>query len=285
MKNNSKKLKIFFSLLIFLLILLIALTALSVWLIAGKLSPNKTQILKKIPFPLAIVSGQPILSNVFFSNVEALAPAMKETGQTEILKKLYEASINQEINRQLAKQAGVFPNEKQINYEFQAAVQSKEQEKYPLDEKTYKNLILKPNLTLINLRVWFNGQKKLNPTAYGTADLILNKIKQGEKLENLALLYSQDQQDKFLEGDAGFIESNGILPEILEKLDEMALGDIKAIASRRGLHIILLAGNDNNGPSSGERMRLKQIFIQTTGFEEWIQMETKKLKIIKVIDF
>lgn len=269
----------------FLIIFFAVIFFFSVWLIFGKQTPEKLFILKNFPFPIAIIGKEPIFSNKFIKNAKSLEALMAKTDQTEVLKKTYQALISEKIILKIAKQNNIQISQQREKYEIQTMSQNTDLNKYPINYDDYKNIILKPNITLNYLQIWYNQQQKFNTDAYSRANLVLDKIKNGETFENLANAYAQNASDKIFEGDYGFLESKKILPEVLEILDQMKIGEARIIPSRRGLQIILLTNKDNKGYLSGERFRIKQIFLQTEGFNEWLQNETKKIRIIKLINF
>ncbi len=289
MKKNQKYLKITLS---FIAVLFILLAIFLYWLYSGTLTPTKNKILNSLPFPMAFVNGQAISMSQFtfrynLSN-EVLNPAFNLQKESSIKNSVYNTLIQEAKINQIARANGVFVGSKEIDdtYKEQESKSDLENDKsfdellkiYHFDKHTYKNAVIKPELLLNALKIWFNSQKELNKILYEQANKVSQKISNGEDFKLLAKNYSQEEVEKSIEGDLGYLDISEILPELREQVSTIQTGEYKVIPSRFGLHIIKLE------EKSGNKIHLRQIFLNGTSFENWYLIESKKIKIIKLLN-
>ena len=300
MKNLKKNLlkKFISNAIIFLLLILIIIGCFAFYISAGSLSPLKEKLLRRFSVPLELVNSRPVYSTLVFKYADLLkfnaAQNDQKTNNADLASQaLLLAEKKQEIG-QLASRFDVQAAEKQLQFEYSEFLNNSESSKSSqffadlrnnnLNEADFKSLILKPEIEIANLQTWFNGQASLNQKAYEKIQEIQGKINAGTDFGALAKIYSEDASSNILEGDLGFVESQAILPELLEKLDGMEDGQVQAIASRYGWHIIKLVEKDNQGRQNGQRLHLMQIFLKSAGFNSWLEQETKSFKIVKLIN-
>lgn len=276
-----------------LLVLFFALFLL--WLLTAPLSSAKIKILKTLPIPLAEVNGHFLTVNEFLRRTDFLNSISRSQGYNsgdEINSQLYLRVIEEKKISLLAGSLGVLPGDRQVGREYQersdaeklasgndldARLASKHASK-----EDYVEFILKPELTLVNLLVLFNGKGSLNKESYGLAGDLLKKLSDGMDFRGLARAYSQEQAGKTTGGDLGFVNTGSLLPEIRETVEAMNPGEVKIIPSRLGLHLIKLEERENE-TAGAARVHLKQIFIKTDGFENWYKSQTNSYNIRNII--
>lgn len=287
-QRKKRTLKIILALLGAIIFLLILTSA---WLYSGDLTTLKIKTFRFLPYPMALVNGRPILMSDFIlrlSTAQKIAgsvdgmPAADET-QSAVYKQLVEeAKI-----AQVAYRHGVSVGTQEISAEYatQAAQADLEGKKnfeellnsYGLSRKDFESQILRPQLLLANLQIWFNSQSQLNPTAHNLAGSLAEKIRQGEDMATLATANSEDITGKSTGGDLGFVDPADLLLDLREGVANMKTGEVKILVSRFGLHIIKQVAQQGN------EVHLLQIFLKTGDFNHWLNQEIKNIKIWKLI--
>ena len=245
---------------------------------------------------MALVNGHPVFARNYFTRLDFSKNFAQKQGvkvPDNISQSVYNSLVNEEKNSQIAHKNKIFLSSKEINDEFQRQVQNNDQaggssfadmlKGYDITEGFYKKNIIGPRLILDKLNIWYNKQTDLNKFAYDTAASLKTKIEKGENFEGLAKKFSQDQASSLVEGDLGFVEIPKLLPELQEQLDGVKPGELKLIPSRFGLHLIKVVETDNNGPQNSSRVHLQQIFIKTTGFDDWLLNEQSKIKVKQIV--
>ncbi len=273
------------------LVLVVALFC--AWLYTGKLTQSKQAILQTFSLPIALVNGQAITMKNF---VFKYSLAKKLFGQQELAKQ--DSEIKQKIFNQLidekelelfAVQKNLSINQRDLDNEYAAQAKAVNLEgkkslsellsSYGLNEVALKNQILKPQLLFIKLRVWYNSQESLNTQAYGRAGELVAEIKKGTDMGQLAANFSQDETGKSTKGDLGFVDIADLTPELKEPVAGLLIGEPEIIPSRQGLHIIRLEAKNGN------KVQLRQIFLNTGDFESWWNSQKQTFKIYKLINF
>lgn len=236
------------------------------WLNTGHISPLKQKLLSRLPAPVALVGSRPVWSTEYFGRLEALRPyepqgiseqTYRETVYNRLLQEKAMDRLAGGLNAEAYKLLPGSSGEERLLSGWQ-------------DRKTA-------------LQIWYNGQENLNSEAFQKAERLQKLLAEGTPFEQLAADNSQEPLSKAFNGDLGYLEAKDLLPEILRAVDTMRTGEIKKVATRQGLHIIKLDGKDNLGQDNGQRIHLKQIFISESGFENWLDAEINKIKIIKLI--
>lgn len=88
--------------------------------------------------------------------------------------------------------------------------------------------------------IFFNPKKGSPEAAIGRAEVVLEKLRKGDKFENLAQQFSEDPN--FSAGGAlGTFKSGDFLPEIEQAISDLKVGETTPIVkSRMGFHIVKL---------------------------------------------
>lgn len=286
----QKKAKKIFWIIVILVIVIIGLIFASwVWLSSGQMNSAKEKIFNVLPFPAAMVNGRPISIKTYitrYRSAEALAqknhnfpPDLKQSVLNRLIEETRLAVV--------AQQHKVTATPQQIEAEYNSlASQSGFAQTlagYGLSESAFKNEVIANDVIASNLLVWFYSQRDLNSQAYSKADEILNKLGLGQKMADLAKIYSDDGQTQIMGGDTGFIGQSQILPEVVKILNEMKPGDQKVIATRYGIEVVQLDQQDKNGLNGETRWHLEQIYLAGSNFENWYNNQIKNFKIIKIV--
>lgn len=285
MPNHKQKTLKFITNLFLTIFILFVLFCL--WLYMGNLTNYKIKIFSKFPLPIAFVNGA-VITMADFNNIQTINQSINGIeSSSETLAISYKAVIDKALIAILAqnKNIQVTSNEIDTEYEllssttplegkssFQELLQS-----YRVSEQLYKNQVIKQDLLIRKLNIWFNSQKNLNPSAFSQANLLLSEVQSGQNIEVLAKLHSQDEASQSIGGDLGFLDITEILPELRDGILNLKSGNAGVFASRYGLHILKIEDIINN------KIHLKQIFINTQSFNTWLNLEKSKIKTIKLL--
>ncbi len=150
------------------------------------------------------------------------------------------------------------------------------------DESQFRNLVIAPQANEAALRVKYNSDFAKNQADYDQVSSVLRELNNGTSFEELAKSSSDDKVSGQLGGDLGFVTETEILPELASALKNSAIGEVnkQIIISRLGYHIIYpMEVADKDGQ---KLWYLKQIFIETSGFESWLSSEISKFKVWQI---
>lgn len=237
------------------------------WLNIGKLTPLKQKVLSRIPTPIAIVGSRPVWSTEYFKRL-AILRAYQPKGMDE---QTYRNTVYDRLLQEKAEDLLTI-NSTAETYSTSIYI---DQGGKLLNEWQNKRT---------SLQIWYNNQQQFNPEAFQKIERLQKLLADGISFEELAADNSQELLSKTFNGDLGYLEAKDLLPEILQAADSMKIGEVKQVVSREGLHLIKLEGRDNLGQDNGQRIHLKQIYVSESGFENWLNAEINKIKIIKLIN-
>lgn len=267
---------------IFLFAVVVTITML-VWLYTGSLSATKIKIFQRTPLPMALVNGHPLLMSAFIArnNVALLSSGQNTNPQLKI--SIHDQLIKEAVVSQLASQKDISVNQAQIDSEYSALESQPNFEQslqsFGFDSNSFKNDIIKPELLLQHLQIWFNSQPDLNSGAYTLANSLVAQINSGQNIAALANEYAQNSSDKGSGGDMGFVQITDISPELRENVSELKPGETKIIPGFKGLYLIQLE------EQTGNFLHLREIFLTTADFNAWLESQIKNYSIINFIKF
>lgn len=270
-----------------LLVLLILLSVFLAWLYSGTVTSAKVVIFQAVPLPMALVNGYPLPMKDFLIRLniaqKTLGKPAAQKAKSDIIKKL----IREQEVSQLARQKDVSVSQKQIDQEYsRLAGQTNLQGKANfgeflaargLTENILKNNIIKKQLLLNQLLIWFNSQPALSPEAYARANSLIEKIKNGEDMPSLASQFTQDELGKQTGGDMGFVQIIELSPELREGVSSLEPNQAKIVPGTAGLHVIRLE------QQLGNQLHLREIFLNTSSFDVWLNAQTKKFSVINLL--
>lgn len=260
-----------FGILVSVLVILIGIF--SIWFYSSPASNFKNRVASMLPFPAAFVGGHPVyIKDVLRrNNLDQLV----QQQQVIVVADKYGISVGK------PQLDGQFNLIKQQTPNFSSLVNQN-----GLTEAEFKTSVLKPELLYTNVRVWYNGERSLNKDVYSLADSIKQQLSAtsatSSLFSDLAARYSQDEATKNMGGDLGFVNIGSLWPEFQSVFDSMSVGDARIVPGRDGVYIFQIMAKDNNGPNNSLRAETREIYLQTSGFQEWYANETKNIKIIKL---
>ncbi len=266
-----------------LLFAVIVAVAMLVWLYTGSLSTAKVKIFQKVPLPMALVNGQPLLMSAFLTRYNVAQLSSNGSVNPQLKISIYNQLIKEAVVAQTASQKDISVNRAQIDFEY-SALQSQSNfqpslQNFGFDPNSFKNDVIKPNLLLQHLQIWFNSQPNLNPNAYALANDLITQINGGQDMAVLAGKYAQNLTDKGSEGDMGFVQITDISPELRESVSELKPGETKIIPGLKGLYLIILE------EQTGNSLHLREIFLPTANFNDWLESQIKNFNIINFLKF
>jgi parvulin-like peptidyl-prolyl isomerase len=231
----------------------------------------------------------------FSTNDGLVRLRMKER---DVLNKL----IEDKIVEMLAQSKGIIISDKDVDEAVETSLKKADssyqklavnlKSNYGWTVSQFKEKVVKNQLYLEKLFKWYQEGVK-NSNDYKRAREARNNIlDDGSNFNEIVKKFS-DGQSANQNGQISWIEESFIIPEVAEKLKSMKEGEISdIIVSPLGMHIIILDGrrvkeieNDKKARDktvnlkNKEEFQLRQIFIRSTNFIDWLQKQKKKLQI------
>jgi len=275
---------------IIIIVLVILVAGFGFWVFKGNLSQAKIRVLKDLPIPIALVDSKPLYLDDYLPRLDlAKKTAAKGEDEAQLKQQVLNEMINEQKLKLLASKHRITVSDNELDEEYRNIANMSELQgqsmtdflaSLGLNERLFKQILLKPQILGSKLNVWYNGQPGLNEEVYAKAQEVEQRVQAGEDFGKLAASYSQDDSSRVMEGDMGFLKINDLLPELKEGIDGMQPGQIKLMSSRYGIHLILLVEKEDQ---DGGQAHLKQIFFKTEGFDDWLTKQTKDIKVKNLI--
>jgi parvulin-like peptidyl-prolyl isomerase len=270
-------------------ILILALLGTLLWLYTGTFSAAKMKVFAKVPLPAALVDNYPVSGKELMVRYAFAKGYLKDQPieQSKLLNNIYQQFLDQKKLELVAKHVGVTVTDAELEEQYQsvlteqakgdeAALRQALEENYGFTLDDFKHKVLYIEQLQINLTTWYNSQKNLNNATYKTADSLLAQIKDGKSFADVAKAYTQDENGKAFDGDAGFITSKELLPEFQKQVETAALNTPIVVTSRYGVHIINVS--EKTGQGSETKYHVQQIFLKTAGMDEWLKTQMDSIK-------
>ncbi len=220
-----------------------------IWLYKPSLSGKKLKILSALSLPIASVNGKLVFAREFLEIKNSF------TGFSQVSdEEIYNSFILNKKYEELQKEVG-----------------SKPIYKNPSDSADF---LKKFDAIKKGLALFYNSNQNLNSDSYSLANNILLRLKEGERFESLAKTYSKDSYSAIFGGLTGG-NPELFLPETQVKINEIIGNEPVIIPSSLGLHIL---------KKDTKTSTLRQIFLKTNGFEEWLENSTNQIKTKKFIN-
>ncbi len=145
-------------------------------------------------------------------------------------------------------------------------------------ERLFVKYVIEPSAIDAGLRTHFNSRQK-DSAQLVEANQILNKILAGEKFEDLAKQLSDDKVSAQFGGDLGFFKDGQILPELAEQIKKGPVGEVQkeVFVSRIGFHIVYPV--ETAEKDGVKYWHGKHILIVTDGYDQWLDEQTKDIKV------
>jgi len=264
--------------------ILVLLIIIGAWLYTGSLNETKLSVFSATGAPLGIIDYRLITAgqvkekmklsatsgvSAKLSFDQALDAVIRDSKTLAVAQK-YDATAKSELINIAYEQAIVDSKQNQSDFEKNL------QKEYHLSANDFKNSVLAPLYTEIALRSWYAQSQNLQKTNHDLMESLQTKAQNGENFEDLAKTYSQDEATKQLGGNLGFIPETKLLPELALALSKAEKGNIILAGSRTGLHLIQI--NNINDDAGTRTYDARQIFLKTTGFNDWINQEQQKIR-------
>ena len=240
---------------------------------------------------LAQVGDQILDFNYFKERLRVAAIAAADSGMAEqtLKQQVYDRMVFEAEVEQVSRRFNVQVSQTQLDAEYNYAANARQPvfggglpqyyKKYGIDEKFFRQAVVLPEAELAALQMWYNGQENLNTGAYATLKQAESDLVAGTDFGSVAQKLSDDGRTAQLYGDSGFVNTSDLLPEIAAAVQNMKIGDTKQLISREGLHYVTIEGRKAADATHSEQIRIRQIFIQTSGFADWFTSETKNIQV------
>lgn len=233
---------------------------------------------KVVPLPVAFVDGKSIRLSDLYQRVQVAKKLENHPEEGDILNRMV---IESKVAA-LAKKYNLSVSQEEIDNAVKSlGATSSELNKFGIDEKYYKENIVKSDLLIQKLASWLASQKNQNSDAYTKVDSAQRDLKAGVAFEQVAEKYSDDSLNAKVGGDLGFVGIRDIFPEIYSELAKIKDHDTHVVYSRLGVHILQVLNTDNNGPDGTQRFHIRQIFIKTQDFNSWL--DKQGISVIKLL--
>jgi len=257
------------------------------WLYSGPLTPPKIAVFRVVPLPMALVNFQPLPMGNFLTRFSAAQKVLGQPQAEQDKFKIVDRLIWELELRQMASGRDIFISQKQIDQAYADAGETVDLKgsanfqnylaSQGLSPDAFKEDALRPAILLSQLHVWFNSQQNLNPQAYQLADSLIGEINSGTDMAVLAGEYTQDPAGKEASGDMGFVQITDLSPELRETAGGMKVGEAKIIPGAAGLYIFRDEGQ------IGNQIHLRDILLQTSDFNAWLDNQIKNFKVINLL--
>lgn len=260
------------------------------------------KITKVAPYPVAFVNWHPIRFSdyaedtdtlkIFFDSQGANLGAPLPTDQ-ELKSQVLDRLVKNELSYQLAKRYDIGVSKDEMEEEMEKIiaqdgsrddVEKTLQDEYGWGIDEFKAKVLKPFLVQQKLQEAISKDETLSQEAKKKAEDVLAEIKKGDRsFEDLAKEYGEDStaQDG---GDLGYFGKGMMVPEFEEAAFALKVGETsRLVLTKYGYHIIRVEEQirDDNGEVS--QVRAGHILIKTKSLDDYLNEETAKAKIWRLI--
>jgi parvulin-like peptidyl-prolyl isomerase len=277
-------------------ILILVVLGAVIWLYTGNFSEAKMKVFTKVALPAALVDNYPVSGKELMVRYAFAKGYFKDqpVEQSKLLNSVYQQFLDQKKLELVAKRVGVTVTNTQLEEQYkslvaeqangdEAALRQALEENYGFTLEDFKSKVLYIEQLQINLTTWYNSQKDLNSQTYKTAEGLLAQLKDGKAFADVAKAYTQDENGKAFDGDAGFITSKELLPEFQQQVETAALNTPIVVASRYGVHLINVS--EKTGEGSETKYHVQQIFLKTAGIDGWLKTQMESIKTTNLLAF
>jgi parvulin-like peptidyl-prolyl isomerase len=268
---------------------------------------------KVIPYPAAVISSKHVVliselqknlksvqnfyENQNFSEAGLRVDFSTENGRKRLLvkkKEILNKLIENKIVEMLARERGIA-----ISNDAVTQAVGEEIEKYGNKDETLENLqklygwsqgdfeknLVKPDLYQAALEKYVRENEIDFQKAKEKIGQALDEIKNNRRdFSEVAKEYSEGESAKN-GGDLGWFSAEQMLPQLSVVAFTLAKGEMSdTIESALGYHVIIL--DDKKTGDGVEKIKIRQIFVKTENFGEWLAKQEKNIKIfIPLKDF
>ena len=281
-------------------IILIGIAIFAYWLYSAPLNPTKTNILTKTRLPVVIVGTKTISLTEIERRLEiakeVVGADVVQKNKAELQKQIVERLILDSQDLTQASKLNITVSDAEVDEQYQRLVvqlaagnesefETLVKDNYKITKVEFKSDIIKPELLQGKIQVWFNNQKDLNSALYQRLSDAKQKLDQGQEFGQVAKVYSDDEESKNLDGDAGTVSYSELLPEFQEGLKDPKAGEIRTLVSRHGLHLIKIIDIDISEGTDKPKLHVAQIFFKQNDFGDWYKKQLENIKVYRLLKF
>jgi hypothetical protein len=258
-----------------------------------------------VPYPIANWGGKNFITinrlknqlgsvvtfyeNQDFSDLGMRVDFTTEDGKKRL--KLKEKNIlNKLIENQLieneAKKRGIVINSEDISQEVSRKMQEYDSEEYFKENMTrlygwtredFERNIVKPDMYKEKLFEDIQKKDQSRVDAKNKITAAWKELENGREFALIAEKYSEGESAKN-KGELGWFGKSEMLPEIAQAIFNLKKGErSEIIESSLGYHIVFV--EDTKNESGSDRLQLKQIFVRTKNFSNWLEEHMKKTTV------
>jgi parvulin-like peptidyl-prolyl isomerase len=267
-------------------------------------------ITKVLPYPAALVDGQPIRLSEYQENVRILerfyeaekkraVPGSIFPDGGEIRKRVLDRLVREQLARNLASRYGIAVSRDDVEKAYDSSIldqgavgtpaglvraeaqaEKTLRELYGLSPGQYKNGILAPYVVAQKLQEELRKDEVLNAEKRKKAEAALDEVRAGKPFKDVALAFSEDPAVSSNGGDRGFMTRGLLPPEVEKEAFDMRAGDIRGvISSAHGYHIIRVESRQEEaGIVKG--VRLQEILIKPISLDDYLDVQLKKADVV-----
>jgi parvulin-like peptidyl-prolyl isomerase len=206
--------------------------------------------------------------------------------EKDILNKL----IEDEIIKQAANKRGIAISDSMINQEVENKLREYSgteqltdnlQRLYNWTIEDFKKNIVKPDMYKEALQKKISEEDKENINAKNKINQAKAELDNRSKFEDVVKKYSEGESVKN-NGDLGWFSPDQMLPELAQIAFSLKKGESSdVINSSIGFHIIEIV--DLKEENSKKMVKVRQIFVRSRGFADWLAEEEKNKDIIVLV--
>lgn len=125
------------------------------------------------------------------------------------------------------------------------------------------------------LRQWYAQHGELDPAYASRVTAVETALSGGTAFAAVAAKYSADPATKYFGGDLGYIDVSAAVPEYADAVSRLKPNALSVLYTRYGTHFVEVLEKAQNG--NKEMVRLREIVVETTGFDSWLAVEAATL--------
>ncbi len=310
-KNKKKKIIMLFGLSFVLGILIFISGIIGYFYLANVINPALKNIYKELPLPVVKIENQDdIISRQLFQDTIAVRKFYESKDYTQkggrvdfstregrvrlqikekdVLNKLIEDSIIKKI----AESKGIKISSQDVDEAVEESLKKSDSNykklavnlnsNYGWTIEQFKAKIVKNQLYLDELFKWYRENLQKSDD-YKRAKKIKSDISEsGDNFDEIARNFSDGESAK-QNGKIPWMDESIIIPELVAVVTSLKEGQISDIVvSPLGMHIVMLEKRREVKSAEGvvkKEVQLKQVFIRSKSFVDWIQEQKKQVKV------
>lgn len=213
--------------------------------------------------------------------------------EQEMRQQAFEKLVSSEVLRQEARRLGVEVTDEDIEDEFGRLVErtgsiekvrAELELMYGWDEATFKEKVLKPYLTQLEIEDALRNDEEVRTGALAEAEEVLEMIRAGEDFGKLAARYSDDPGTAQVGGKLGEFGRGVMVPEFETVAFALEVGAVSGIVETMyGYHIVKV---DDEVVEDGERVKVSasHILISFPQIEDYLEEKIDQAVVEEFIE-